>query len=114
MKELYGKLREEGLEILAFPCNQFGSQEPGTNEEIKKFAQEKYGAEYPLFSKIKVNGDSADPIYKFLRSKKGGLLGSSIKWNFTKFLCDKEGIPIERYGPPTEPLKIEGDIRKLL
>ncbi|PWZ44054.1 putative phospholipid hydroperoxide glutathione peroxidase 6, mitochondrial [Zea mays] len=103
-----------GFEILAFPCNQFGGQEPGTNEEIAQFACTRFKAEYPIFDKVDVNGNNAAPIYKFLKSSKGGLFGDSIKWNFSKFLVDKEGRVVDRYAPTTSPLSIEKDIKKLL
>jgi glutathione peroxidase len=103
-----------GFEILAFPCNQFGGQEPGTNEEIVQFACTRFKAEYPIFDKVDVNGNNAAPLYKFLKSSKGGLFGDSIKWNFSKFLVDKEGRVVDRYAPTTSPLSIEKDIKKLL
>jgi len=106
-------LHDQGLEILAFPCNQFGRQEPKSNQEIKAFAESK-GASFPLFEKINVNGSKAHPIYTFLRAKIGGIMGSSIKWNFTKFLCDRNGTPIERYSPPTKPSDIKNDILEIL
>lgn len=99
--------------ILGFPCNQFGKQEPKSNEEIKAFVA-KYGVTFPMFSKIKVNGSDTDPIFRFLRAKLGGMLGSSIKWNFTKFLCDRSGLPCERFGPPTKPFEFESNIVALL
>lgn len=111
--DIYGRLQERGFEILAFPCNQFGSQEPGTNADIKQFAAG-YGAKFPLFAKIKVNGEDAHPIWKFLRAKLTGVLGSSIKWNFTKFLLNKQGVPIKRFSPPTKPLSFESQIIELL
>ncbi|KAL2628903.1 hypothetical protein R1flu_013589 [Riccia fluitans] len=115
LTEVYSKYKDQGLEILAFPCNQFGSQEPGTNEEIKNFACTRFKAEYPIFDKINVNGENADPLYKFLKhSKGGGILGESIKWNFSKFLVDKDGKVVDRYAPTTSPSKIEKDIKKLL
>ncbi|XVE64852.1 hypothetical protein DITRI_Ditri07aG0135100 [Diplodiscus trichospermus] len=114
LSQLYEKYKDQGFEILAFPCNQFGGQEPGSNEQILEFACTRFKAEYPIFDKVDVNGDSAAPIYKFLKSSKGGLLGDSIKWNFTKFLVDKEGHVVERYAPTTTPLSIEKDIQKLL
>ena len=105
---------ENGLRILAFPCNQFGhNQEAGTNEEIKEFAISQ-GAEFDLFSKIDVNGANADPLYVFLKKAKGGTLTDSIKWNFTKFLCDKDGVPVKRYAPNTAPLDLVKDIEKEL
>ncbi|KAG4972935.1 hypothetical protein JHK87_029756 [Glycine soja] len=107
-------LPHNGLEILAFPCNQFGAQEPGTNEEIVEFACTRFKAEFPIFDKVDVNGDNAAPLYKFLKSSKGGLFGDSIKWNFSKFLVDKDGNVVDRYAPTTSPLSIEKDIKKLL
>jgi len=114
LAQLYQKYKDQGLEILAFPCNQFGSQEPGTNEEIQQFACTRFKAEYPIFDKVEVNGSNENPIYKFLKASKGGLFGDSIKWNFTKFLVDKEGTVVDRYAPTTSPLSIEKDIKKLL
>lgn len=103
----------KGLRILGFPCNQFGSQEPGTEEEIKKFVTENYGVQFDMFSKINVNGGQADPLFKYLKHKQGGTLGDFIKWNFTKFLVNKEGIPVKRYAPNDEPNKIEKDFENL-
>nr|CAJ43709.1 glutathion peroxidase [Plantago major] len=111
---LYQKYKDQGLEILAFPCNQFGSQEPGSNEEIQNFVCTRFKAEYPIFDKVDVNGATAAPIYKFLKSAKGGLFGDGIKWNFSKFLVDKEGKVVDRYAPTTSPLSIEKDVKKLL
>ncbi|CAA2991146.1 probable glutathione peroxidase 2 [Olea europaea subsp. europaea] len=103
-----------GFEILAFPCNQFAWQEPGTNEEIQETACTRFKAEFPIFDKIEVNGKNAAPLYKFLKSEKGGLFVDAIKWNFTKFLVNREGKVVERYAPRTSPLQIEEDIKKLL
>ncbi|XP_031393711.1 probable phospholipid hydroperoxide glutathione peroxidase [Punica granatum] len=114
LAKLYEKYKDQGLEILAFPCNQFGAQEPGTNEQILEFACTRFKAEYPIFDKVNVNGENTAPLYKFLKSSKGGLLGDSIKWNFSKFLVDKEGHVVDRYAPTTSPLSIEKDIKKLL
>ncbi|KAK8968787.1 hypothetical protein KSP40_PGU012359 [Platanthera guangdongensis] len=114
MSQLYEKYKDKGLEILAFPCNQFGGQEPGSNEEIVEFACTRFKAEYPIFDKVDVNGESAAPIYKFLKSSKGGVFGDGIKWNFTKFLVDKNGNVVDRYAPITSPLSIEKHIKKLL
>ncbi|KAK3158669.1 hypothetical protein QOZ80_2AG0140070 [Eleusine coracana subsp. coracana] len=114
LSQLYEKYKDQGFEVLAFPCNQFGGQEPGTNEEIVQFACTRFKAEYPIFDKVDVNGDNTAPIYKFLKSSKGGLFGENIKWNFSKFLVDKEGRVVERYAPTTSPLSIEKDIKKLL
>ncbi|KAL8503367.1 hypothetical protein ACS0TY_022198 [Phlomoides rotata] len=114
LTKLYEKYKDQGLEILAFPCNQFGSQEPGTNEQIQEFVCTRFKAEYPIFDKIDVNGGNAAPLYKYMKSVKGGLFGDSIKWNFSKFLVDKEGRVVDRYAPTTSPLSIEKDIKKLL
>lgn len=114
LTELYEKYKTKGLEILAFPCNQFGNQEPGSNEEIVQFACTRFKAEFPIFDKVDVNGDNAAPIYKFLKSSKGGLFGDGIKWNFAKFLVDKDGNVVDRYAPTTSPASIEKDIKKLL
>jgi glutathione peroxidase len=114
LQELYAKYNERGFELLAFPCDQFGHQEPGSNDEIKSFCETNYGVDFPLFSKIDVNGDDEHPLYTLLKSEKGGLLGDSIKWNFTKFLVDKKGKVIERYAPTTPPERIGPDIEKLL
>ncbi|CAL5024620.1 unnamed protein product [Urochloa decumbens] len=111
---LHKKYGGKGLEILAFPCNQFGGQEPGTNEQITEFACARFKAEYPIFGKVDVNGSNAAPLYKFLKSEKGGLFGEGIKWNFTKFLVDKDGRVVARYAPTSSPLSIESDIQKLL
>jgi len=107
----------EGLRILAFPCNQFGSQEPGTSAEIKAFAENKgieWGKGFDLYSKIDVNGKNAHPIWEYLKSKQGGLLGKGIKWNFTKFVVNKEGEPVKRFGPMDDPIpKVEAAIKEL-
>lgn len=103
----------EGLIILGFPCNQFGSQEPGTNEEIKEFVTQ-YDVEFQLMDKIEVNGKGAHPLFKWLKSQKSGTLGSSIKWNFTKFLIDPRGTVVKRYGPPRAPSSMTPLIRELL
>ncbi|KAA3454992.1 putative glutathione peroxidase 4 [Gossypium australe] len=104
---LYEKYKNQGFEILAFPCNQFAGQEPGTNEQIQEVACTMFKAEFPIFDKVEVNGKNAAPLYKFLKSEKGGYFGDAIKWNFTKFLVNKEGKVVERYAPTTSPLKIE-------
>ncbi|KAI3828821.1 hypothetical protein L1987_02931 [Smallanthus sonchifolius] len=111
---LYQRYKDQGLEILGFPSNQFNGQEPGSNEEIQEFVCTRFKAEYPVFAKVDVNGKNAEPLYNFLKSSKGGLLGDSIKWNFTKFLVDREGKVVDRYAPTTTPLSIEKDIKKLL
>ena len=102
------------LAILAFPCNQFGAQEPGSSSEIKKFA-EGYGVKFDMFEKINVNGSQAHPLWVYLKEKQGGLLGSGIKWNFTKFVIDKNGNPVARLGPTDAPIpKVEDEIKKYL
>lgn len=113
LQELYEKYQDRGFVVIGFPCNQFGKQEPGTAEEIKRFAAEK-GATFPLMAKVDVNGKNAAPVWQFLRKEIGGALGSTIKWNFTKFLCDRSGKPVKRYGPPTKPNSFEDAIVKEL
>jgi len=113
LEELYEKYKDKGLVILGIPCNQFGFQESGTNEEIAEFCILNYGVSFPMFSKIKVNGKNADLLYKFLKKQKSGLFGTkNIKWNFTKFLVNKEGQVIKRFGPSTSPLSFEKEIQK--
>ena len=115
LQELYNEYNSQGLEILAFPCNQFGAQEPGTNDEIKFFCTEKYNVTFPIFNKIDVNGPNEDPLYSFLKSSKRGFLGyKPIEWNFAKFLINGNGDVIKRYLPSTKPSKIEKKIAKLL
>lgn len=114
MQNLYEKYNEKGFEILDFPCNQFKNQAPGTNEEIYAFIKEKYDITFQQFAKIEVNGENEHPLYTYLKSKKKGLLSPNIKWNFTKFLIDKNGDVVKRYGPKTEPKTFENDIIKLL
>jgi glutathione peroxidase len=115
LEQLYGKLHGKGLEELGFPCNQFGGQEPGSEKEIEQFCELNYGVTFPMFAKVDVNGAKASPLFQHLKSAKRGLLGSeAIKWNFTKFLVDREGNVVERYAPNTEPKDLEGDVTKLL
>ena len=115
LEELYEKYRDQGLEILGFPCNQFGKQDPGSNDEIMEFCQLNYGVSFPMFGKIEVNGSDADPLYKHLKKSAPGALGTQgIKWNFTKFLVDTRGKVIKRYAPTDKPSAIEKDIKKLL
>ena len=115
LEKLYGKFQARGLEILGFPCNQFGKQEPGGSEEIAEFCSVNYGVTFPMFEKIDVNGKSAHPLYQQLKSEAPGLLGSEpIKWNFTKFLVNREGEVVERYGSTTKPEQIESDIEAAL
>ena len=115
LEALYEKLHGKGLEILGFPCNQFGAQEPGSEKDIESFCEVNYGVTFPMFAKVDVNGDNAAPLYRFLKKQKPGLLGSeAIKWNFTKFLVDRDGTVVERYAPKTEPKELENDVRTLL
>jgi glutathione peroxidase len=115
LEKLYEKLRDKGLVILGFPCNQFGQQEPGSTQEIGAFCQMNYGVSFPMFDKIEVNGPRAHPLYEYLKSQKPGILGTkNIKWNFTKFLVDKTGKVVARFAPMTKPADIEGAIAKAL
>ena len=115
LEALYKKMHGKGLEVLGFPCNQFGAQEPGEASEIESFCEINYGVTFPLFAKVDVNGADAAPLYQYLKKEKPGLLGSeAIKWNFTKFLVDREGHVVERYAPNVEPEAMGGDIQKLL
>jgi glutathione peroxidase len=115
LEELYEKYRDQGLEILGFPCNQFLNQDPGSNDEIVEFCQVNYGVSFPMLGKIEVNGDGADPLFKHLKEEAPGALGSKrIKWNFTKFLIDPDGKVIKRYAPTVKPKDIEKDITGLL
>ena len=114
LEKLWQEHRDQGLVVLGFPCNQFGGQEPGEAAEIGEFCQRNYGVSFPMFDKIEVNGDDAHPLFQWLRQEKGGVLGSKIKWNFTKFLVGRDGRVIERYAPTTAPDALSGDIEKAL
>ena len=115
LEDLYQKYHAQGLEILGFPCNQFGSQDPGENEEILTFCQTNYGVTFPMFAKVDVNGPDAHPLFKHLKAEAPGVLGSeAIKWNFTKFLVDQTGKVKERYAPTTKPSDLESAITALL
>ncbi len=115
LENLHKELESKGLTILGFPCNQFGSQDPGADGEIEEFCQLNYGVSFPMFSKIDVNGDKAHPLFNYLKSEAKGALGStSIKWNFTKFLVNREGEVVKRYGSVDKPEHIQKDIEKLL
>ena len=115
LEKLYKSYHKQGFEILGFPCNQFKGQEPGTAEEIQNFCKVNFGVTFPLFAKINVNGDNTDPLYVYLKKEAPGFLGTKgIKWNFTKFLIDRKGNVITRYGSSTKPAEIAKDIEKLL
>lgn len=114
LEEIYKKIGNEKFEILGFPCNQFGNQEPGSSSDIKNFCEINYGVTFPIFEKIDVKGDSAHPLFKYLCEEKKGIMGETIKWNFTKFLVDASGKVIDRFAPTTSPLKIEESIKKLI
>lgn len=114
LENLYKKYKDQGFVVLDFPCNQFGNQAPGTEEQIQEFCTLKYDTTFPLFKKVKVNGNDESPLFTWLKKEKGGLFGSRIKWNFTKFLIDREGKVVARFAPTTPPSKIEEDIKELL
>lgn len=115
LQELYDKFKEQGFTIVGFPCNQFGSQEPGSNQEIQQFCELNYGVSFPVMAKVDVNGAAADPVYKWLKESAPGLLGTEmIKWNFTKFLIGRDGKVLKRYGPQEEPKSLSEDIEKAL
>jgi|TARA_B110000014_G_C20125332_1_gene598900 glutathione peroxidase len=115
LEKLHQKYSDKDFEVLAFPCNQFGKQEPGSDKEIQEFCSLNFNTNFPVFSKIEVNGNEAHPLYNFLTEAMPGLLGlESIKWNFTKFLIDQKGRPIARFAPNTSPEKIEPKIKELL
>ena len=112
---LYKQYQERGLVVLGFPCNQFGAQEPGSSQEIGAFCQANYGVSFPIFSRIEVNGSAAHPLYQYLTREKAGIFGTeAIKWNFTKFLVDREGHVVERFAPRVAPAEIAAHIEKLL
>lgn len=114
LQKLYETYKDLGLEILDFPCNQFAGQAPGTEDEIQSFCISRFGTTFRLFSKIKVNGKEADPLFIFLKKEKAGIAGDRIKWNFTKFLVDQSGNVVKRYAPTDTPESIEKDIKELL
>ncbi len=115
LEQLHQAYGPKGLAVIGFPCNQFGSQDPGSNEEISQFCQMNYGVSFPMMEKVAVNGPGADPLFQWLRTEAPGLLGSkSIKWNFTKFLVGKDGAVIRRYAPQDAPSALNGDIEKAL
>lgn len=115
LEELYREYGPRGFTVLGFPCNQFGSQEPGTSEQIAQFCEVNFGVTFPMFAKIDVNGESAHPLYQWLKKEAPGVLGSErIKWNFTKFLIDREGRVVERFAPTTKPDELRSHIERLL
>ena len=114
LQDLYEKYQSQGLEILDFPCNQFGHQAPGSDEEITDFCQSRYGVTFRQFKKIEVNGAGEEPLYTFLKAQKKGVMGDNIKWNFTKFLVDREGNVVARFAPTVTPEKIDEQIKELL
>lgn len=114
LQRLYEKYRDQGFEILDFPSNQFANQAPGSDDEIKSFCETRFGVTFKIFHKIDVNGAHADPLFTYLKKEKGGMLGSNIKWNFTKFLVNKKGEVVKRFAPTDAPEKIENDIKELL
>ena len=114
LEKLYDTYKDQGLVILDFPCNQFGNQAPGSNDEIHQFCTLKYNVSFPQFAKIDVNGANEDPLYTYLKSQQKGMLGSKIKWNFTKFLVDKEGNVVARFAPADAPEKLESKVKAVL
>lgn len=115
LQKVYDNYKDKGFEVLAFPCNQFGHQEPGSNKEINEFCSLNFHTKFPIFEKVEVNGRHAHPLYRYLTNEKRGVLGSkNIKWNFTKFLVDKNGNPIKRYAPTVKPEEIAKDIERYL
>lgn len=115
LEKLYKEYEDKGLVVLGFPCNQFMSQEPGTDEQIGEFCRLNYGVTFPVLKKIEVNGDKADPVYKYLKSQKSGFLGlTRVKWNFEKFLVNRDGKVVQRFGSLTSPESLKGDVTKLL
>jgi glutathione peroxidase len=114
LEKLYQEYRDKGLVVLGFPCNQFGGQEPLSNEVMAESCKINYGVSFPLFEKIEVNGENTHPVFKYLKSKLGGFFGRRIKWNFTKFLVNAEGKPVKRFSPVTKPEDIEPFIKPLL
>ncbi|MCD9154925.1 glutathione peroxidase [Aeromicrobium duanguangcaii] len=114
LQELYDTYADRGFVVLGFPCDQFGHQEPGAEDEIATFCESTFGVQFPMFAKVDVNGDGAHPLFRWLKSEKKGILGGAIKWNFTKFLVDPQGNVVKRYGSTTSPKDIAADIEALL
>lgn len=115
LEKLYQKFKDRGLVVLGFPCNQFGEQEPGSADDIQSFCQINYGVSFPMYAKVDVNGDNAHPLYQYLKKEKKGLLSTeAIKWNFTKFLVNRQGEVVSRYSPNSTPESLEKDVEKAL
>jgi glutathione peroxidase len=114
LEKLYQQYKQQGLEVLGFPCNQFGGQDPGSNNEIGAFCQKNYGVSFPMFAKVNVKGPEAHPVFRYLTNNSKGLLGSGIKWNFTKFLVGRDGRIIQRFAPTTKPESLQEEIEKAL
>ena len=115
LEQLYRKFKDRGFSILGFPCDQFGHQEPGNEAEIKNFCSTQYGVSFPMFAKIEVNGEKTHPLYQYLKKSQPGVLGTEgIKWNFTKFLVNKDGVVVKRYAPTDTPVTIEKDVERLI
>jgi glutathione peroxidase len=114
LQELHDRYRDQGFTVLGFPCNQFGDQEPGEEEEIASFCDRTFGVTFPMFAKVDVNGDEAHPLFEWLKQEKSGLLGGAVKWNFTKFLVGRDGRVIKRFSPTTEPTSLADQVEKAL
>lgn len=114
LESLYQQYKDQGLTVIGFPCNQFGAQDPGSDDEIGDFCQKNYGVSFPMMAKVDVNGSDAHPIFDWLKAQKGGVLTDAIKWNFTKFLIGRDGKVIDRYAPTTKPEAMKADIEKAL
>ncbi len=114
LEKLYEKYKDQGFEVLGFPCNQFGGQDPGSNEQVGEYCQRNYGVSFPMFAKVDVKGPSAHVIFRYLTNNSKGILGNGIKWNFTKFLINKKGEVLNRYAPTTKPEDLEKDIESAL
>src|SRR5690606_17171245 len=114
LQELYERYADRGFVVLGFPCDQFGHQEPGPEDEIARFCESQFGVQFPMFAKIDVNGENAHPLFRWLKSERKGILSGAIKWNFTKFLVDRDGQVVKRYGSTTHPKDIAPDVEALL
>ncbi|WP_298146469.1 glutathione peroxidase [uncultured Acinetobacter sp.] len=114
LEKLYQQYKDQGLEVLGFPCNQFGGQDPGSNREIGAFCQKNYGVSFPMFAKVDVKGTEAHPVFRYLTNNSKGILGNGIKWNFTKFLIGRDGRIIQRFAPTTKPESLQEEIEKAL